>query len=606
MKKTLLKLLSAALLCTTACTDNNYDLNDINTESRFYVNQLTVPIKLDPVKLELMLDIDDDSDIKTDALGNYYFKKQGSFTSKTVNVAEIVLEKPAVEFDGKIKVNIQLDQQTKEKMAQYAGSMTIGDLLKNKALMELIGITEETEILNIHFQNATTASEIDLTAEDIDPNVKSIETLGMEECTLAIMVKVNGVDKTLQPFAIKNLKLTLPLGLQATAAQGTSYDPKTGELVANGGKYQLPDSYVADLSLEVKGIDYKLLAEGKKVFDADAHTFNYQKACTASGDAVLKVKDLKASATYDDIVALENPNAVTYECDLGFEDDIVIDHFKGEITYSMDDIEMDPVRIGNIPEMLKEAGTNIELMNPQLYLDLNNSLYEYGIAVGSELEITGNNVIKAPMAIKAEEWTNTVMAPQERGLYHEEGYTFQQVSDLVGIVGSKEGEEFPEELYIRVIKPTVAKTALKQAFPLGEDLDAVEGTWEFYTRLALTDNAKIKYTKEWDDWGSDDLNGLTVKKATAKLTVEKDVALDAESIEFILIGNEGELRGITPLMGDARQNITLELKGGPVSEIEGAKVNVHLKGQNKDLNKEQEIKISNLKVTVDGYYDRKL
>lgn len=606
MKKTFLSLLSVAMLCTTACTDSSYDLSDIDTNTRITISGLTLPLKMDPVKLDVMLDIADDSDIKTDEQGNYYFKKEGSFTSKKVNVKKITLAKPAVTFDGKINVNLSLTPDIKNKMEQYAGSMTIGDLLQNPTLMGLIGITEETEILNITFQNTSTASEINLNANGIDANVQSIEKLGLDATTLAIKVKVNGVNQTIKPFAINNLKLTLPLGMEATAKQGTTYDPKTGVLVADGGKYQIGNDYVADLSLSVRGFVYALMAEGKKVFDPTAHTFTYKKNCTASGQAVLKIKDLKTTATYNDIVALENPNAVSYECNVGFDKDITINNFKGEITYSMDDIAVDPVHIGNIPEMLKEAGTNIELMNPQIYLSMNNHLYEYGIGVNSSLEIKGNNTINAPMAIQPTDWTKLVMAPKESGLYHEQGYVFQKVEGLTGVVGSKEGESFPETLNIRVIKPTVAKTALKKEFPLGTELDGVNGSWEFYTRLSLTTDAKIKYTKEWNDWEDEDLNTLTVEKASATMTIEKDVALDAESIEFILIGKNSKLQGKTSLTGDAKQNITLNLDGGPVSEIQGAKVNIHLKGKNKDLNKNQQVIISNLKVTVDGHYDRKL
>ena len=173
-------------------------------------------------------------------------------------------------------------------------------------------------------------------------------------------------------------------------------------------------------------------------------------------------------------------------------------------------------------------------------------------------------------------------------------------------MGSKHGEAFPEELNIRLIAPCIARTSLKEDFPLGVKKDGLEGTWQFYTRLSLTSDAKIKYTRDWDDWQSKDLDGLTIQRATARLTIEKDVALDAESIEFILLGKKGKLRGATAIMSDARQDITIALSNGPVSEIYGAKLNIHLKGKGKDLNKNQKILISNLKVTVDGYYDREL
>ena len=48
------------------------------------------------------------------------------------------------------------------------------------------------------------------------------------------------------------------------------------------------------------------------------------------------------------------------------------------------------------------------------------------------------------------------------------------------------------------------------------------------------------------------------------------------------------------------------MTGGPVNNIYGGKVALILKGQGKPISAEQELKLSNLRVKVDGYYDRKL
>ena len=121
---------------------------------------------------------------------------------------------------------------------------------------------------------------------------------------------------------------------------------------------------------------------------------------------------------------------------------------------------------------------------------------------------------------------------------------------------------------------------------------------------AVTENTVIKYVKEWDNWGSKDLDGLTVEDATLTFTVKKDVALNAEHIKFTLLGKTGELIGEAALMGDEEQPIEIKMKGNPVKNIYGGKVEVTLKGQNRDISKEQQIEISNLRVKIDGYYDK--
>ena len=607
MTKRLINILSiTALLFSASCIDNNYDLSDIDTNSRFYVSGLTVPVNMNPVKLDLVLDISDDSDIKKDEEGNYYFRKEGTFNSKPINVSKITLTKPKVDFGGKISVSFSLDPEIKEKIKLYAADITIGEILSDPQLMKLIGIDADTKILDLSFNSDFSSGILELSASGIDPNVKSIKYLGTETTNVSINVKVDGVQNTLKPFAINDLKLTVPKGLYAETLPGITYSPDKGTLAPVGGKLSLNQDYICSMDINVSGIDYDVFEEeGMKIFDPVKHTFTYKKQCMASGRATLTVSDLKSNVKYADIEALEH-NVINFGCNVNFSRNVVVSSFQGEITYSMDDIKVDPVKINNIPEILKENGTNIDLTNPQIYFNLNNHLSAYGIGVSSALEIKGNNTITAPLVISNSEWTKLVMAPHNESLYHPEGYEFEEVRGMSGVVGSGDGQTFPEQLNIRVIKPEVPLTRLTKAIELGKDIAGVEGKWEFYTRLSLTDKAKIIYTKEWDDWSDKDLDGLTVDKATVYVTITKDVAMDAESIEFILRGNQGELRGKTAIKGDATQDITIELTGGPVSRIKGAKLNVHLRGVNKDLNKNQEIQISNLKVTVDGHYDREL
>lgn len=606
---TTLGLPLAALLLATSCTDSNYDLSDIDTHSRLDIKGLSIPVNIDPIPLDIMLDIADDSDIKTDAEGNYYFRKSGDFNSDPINVKKITLERPTVDIKGDIAVNFHLDDNIKSVLAQHAPNTPIKDIVNDPTLMESLGIhlTTETELMHLTFDQSTTESEISLEAHNIDKSVKAIQRLGAETSQVAIDFKVTGLDHTFNPFDLTGLELVMPRGFVATSNPNVTYDAKQGILKPKDTRFRLDNNYTADLGLTFNGINYDQLCEpGMKVFDPDRHTFLYKKTCSATGTAILTVADLKDHATYNDIVAMEQPNAVKYHCNIGFTSDITINSFLGDIQYDMDDIKVDPVVITGVPDMLKENGTNIDLSNPQIYLYMNNHLSSYGISVNGDLEIKGYNTITAPLTITPEAQTCIVMSPVNADLFHASGYNHQSVKALSTIVGSGEGETFPEELNIRVVEPQVPTTHLAEEFALGTDHEGVQGSWEFYTRLALTDKSKVKYTKEWDDWSDEDLNGLTVSHAVINVTLQKDVKLDAESIEFILYGDHGELHGQTALTGEEAQDIVLELTGEPVSEIKGGKVNVHLKGMNGDLNKHQTVKISHLTLTVDGYYERDL
>lgn len=599
----------AVLLLTTSCIDNNYDLSDIDTHARLDIKGLSVPVNIDPIQLDLMLDIADDSDIKTDAEGNYYFRKEGNFESSPINVQKVILEKPEVEVKGDIAVNFHLDDHIKGALGKHAPNTPIKSILANPTLMQSLGIhlTPQTELMHLTFDKATTTSEISLEAHNVDKSIKAIRRMGTETALVDIDLKVIGIDHAFNPLDLTNLELNIPRGFVATPKSSVTYDAQNGILKPEHTHFSLDNNYVADLSLSVSAIDYAQLCEpGMNVFDPDKHTFTYKKTCSAAGTAILTIADLKENTTYNDIVALEQPGAVTYHCNIGFIDDITINSFLGDIEYSMDDIIVEPVTISNVPDMLKENGTNIDLRNPQVYLALDNHLSQYGISVNGNLNIKGNNTISTPLNVTKEPQTNIVLSPLNEELYHTTGYTHQTVETLGTVVGSNEGETFPEELNIRIVQPTVPTTHLTRVFSLGTDHEGVQGTWEFYTRLSLTDKTRIKYTKEWDDWSDEDLDGLTVNHAVVTATLQKDVKLDAESVEFILIGQNGEMRAQTALTGAESQNITFDLTGTPVSKIKGGKINVHLKGMNGDLNKQQELKISHLTLVLDGYYEREL
>ncbi len=54
----------AAMLLLTGCMDDNYDLSNINTTTEVKVNGLTIPVNLNEVKLDALIDLGEDSDIK--------------------------------------------------------------------------------------------------------------------------------------------------------------------------------------------------------------------------------------------------------------------------------------------------------------------------------------------------------------------------------------------------------------------------------------------------------------------------------------------------------------------------------------------------------------
>lgn len=59
MKQKLLAAAAAACLLMTGCVDSNYDLSDIDTTSELRVDNLTLPINVDAMRLADVFDIED-------------------------------------------------------------------------------------------------------------------------------------------------------------------------------------------------------------------------------------------------------------------------------------------------------------------------------------------------------------------------------------------------------------------------------------------------------------------------------------------------------------------------------------------------------------------
>ena len=597
MKGKLLRFLPvAAVLLTASCTDKQYDLSDINTESRFTAKGLVIPLRMEPIKLDAIISIEDDSDIKKDEQGNYYFWKKctNPFRSNDVNVEKITIARPA-EISERIVVNIAPPGFINKVEQNQLGNKTIGEILNDPSLSNLLGIDLSSIIYNVVINDTR---DINLRANNIDARITRLEKLSIDPLTVSIDVRLEELMNLVNTFSIKNLTVPLPCGFTVTnISNNGNYDTETGilsfaELNITNGKTNIQGT--------VTGLTYAPMEKDNAKFDPQKHTFEYIKHCNISGTAGIGVNLLNPNAKLQDIIDVTK---VTYSCDVKFSDALVVNSFSGGVNYELEDVTVDPVNISNLPEMLRESGTNIELENPQLYLDVSNPFFKNNISITAGLLIIGNDSVpkkKEGHRLTFEEERNKkVLSPKDDDLFMR-GYKHESFTKLKYLLS---GDKVPEKLDIKIVNPVLDVDNVKD-FELGKNHAGITGTWEFYTKLCLTDSTKIKYSKEWDDWGSKDLDKLTIEKVTISCEVKKDIELDADNLEFTLIGRDGKtLTGKTKLHGNEEQSIEIQLEGSPVKNIYGGKVNVNLRGRGNNLNKNHTVEISNLRLTVDGYYD---
>ncbi len=592
MKKQLLRLLPvAAVLLTASCTDDQYDISNVDTESRFTAKGLVIPLNMSPIMLDNIISLNEDGDVKKDEKGNYYFYKKGKepFESDNINVKKIKITKPA-DISQTVNVTIVLDPTIQEKWETYADKK-IADIKADAALMSHVGLTEDKEIIKVEVNDK---KSFNMNSTGIDDRITKIDKLGIDPLTLSIDVKLNNLQAVVDKVGVKGLQVNLPLGMTVTniTDRGTdAYTPANGVL-----NYGDTDIYgQKTIEVNVSELTYSDMESDGAKFDANAHTFTYNKECEVKGTAKITFKDLKGTATLNDI---KNAVGASYSCDVKFGDDLVVNSFSGGINYEVEDINIDPVEIKNLPEILQDPGTSLEVTNPQLYLAINNPFKDNNITATATLSITGNSTFEKTLTLDKKE-NMKVLSPKNESLYYRtfDWESFPKLGEILS------GAKIPDALTIKVLNPALKADNVTN-FELGKIHKGFKGTWEFYTKLSLTENTKVKYTKVWDDWGSKDLNGLTVEKAVVTFNFNKDVVLDAESITFTLLGKTGKLVGTTTDVKGNANEISVTMSDGPIKDIYGGKLEVKLKGQGKEINTNQKIEVSNLRMKVDGYYDK--
>ncbi|MDE5871634.1 MAG: hypothetical protein K2H22_06820, partial [Muribaculaceae bacterium] len=98
----------------TGCVDDKYDLSDIDTTSRFTVNDLTVPVNLSEIKLENVINLDDNDNVEKIVINGrdcYAIVKNGSidpteFSLGGIHVASPELKPSLFSMDIRSDVNV--------------------------------------------------------------------------------------------------------------------------------------------------------------------------------------------------------------------------------------------------------------------------------------------------------------------------------------------------------------------------------------------------------------------------------------------------------------------------------------------------------------------
>ena len=552
-----------------SCTDNDYDLSDVDTNARFNVKNLVIPVNLDDIKLDCVLDIEDDSKIKKNG-DEYAVIEEGDFSSNAITVNPFTTNGDYFESSKNMKLE------------------PVGNSISKRA--------PDGKLASAKIPNNATI--IKTSAANVDPSILTVDHVGTE-MNINVSIQFDGLIDYIKQIAIEGLEIQYLTGLEMTPSIGT-YDAESGLLTI--GNTMTTENHRFEINLHITGINREQagITFENNFFNIDKEVYVKQ------GELALYADQIKNAATL--LTGLPEDVKYTLAANIGA---CTVKSFSGKIKYGITGINIDPIDMSDIPEMLSQEGTNLFLENPQIYLNVNNPLYQkgYNLFAQTGLSLTGNaTYATANDAIKLDKpYGSFVLAPDTQNIK----YKVFEKQNVKGVIFSNLGEvlsggKIPSKIDVELLTPVIPEQQVNN-FILGDPLPPISGKWQLYAPLSLTSSSIIKYTKRWDDWQDEDLDGLTVENAVINATMSSDVPLALE-VSFTLLGREGKLSGKTTLSANAN-NEPIEISlttGTPVSKIYGLEIDARIKGSGKSISPSQKITVKNLKAKVNGHYDKEL
>lgn len=325
-------LLVAGFLTLTGCTNNDYDLNNVDATMGFGSESLIIPnSSTKEIQLKDVLDLKEDGCVVTDAAGNYLFQLAGGDVEAAYpNISPIILDVTNV-FDGDISLSNAASTGAKARRAP--GSSL--HLASPKVMMfEYHGNDKAVKSLNeakINENENGTEISIRLDFSNISTAVSNIESA----------------------------TLTLPAYLSISQVNGNS----NGVPTHNGSKVTITDISTArplELSLKTQKLDFTnnqndhgRLSINNGAIDLTGY-FSIAMQCNVTG-AMPDNPTIKAKIGVAD-------RTITMNSATGIFDPKINLNSLGEVD------------VTGLPDFLDDDDVVADLDNPQILLTVNNNM----------------------------------------------------------------------------------------------------------------------------------------------------------------------------------------------------------------------------------------
>ncbi len=638
IKKQLLLASAATLMLSTACVDDNYNLSDIDGTIGINVNELTIPLNTDSLTLNQVIDLEDTEQIKKveTSPGKFIYAlvEDGEFDSDPIDIPDFTAEGEYIE--------------------PIIDELSIGGLpdFGVKSLS-----ATKRDINSVHYALSTKPSNFSNKSEKVDEHILDVDSIGVSETYFDVEVKVGNellYDKV-DALHFENLILKMPRGLKAVFTLSydekdngmkdydvtKNYDIKTGLLNLSATEIKTTDGKIS-LNVNISEIlitnkNDNIHYDAEFIIDDTKNENNFSFAGEVgvnAGELVIYENEIHAEAGGFSSL----PTSVPYVC-TPILSDITASTFSGKISYNIDNLNIDPVALNDLPDFLNDDETNIKLSDPQIYLKISNPLASSNVYAETGLKITQIRY-KNNSPYESDPFTLDANAYGDPGKLHIGGrdntfcltsdlefnnyqsdyrdastVAFTGLSDIISL-SNKDKQNglkgLPKELKIEITDPQVPEQLVKD-FALGQEDLVVKGNYEIFAPLALDgETSVIVYSDTVNDWYDETLEKLTIKGLKINAKADSDVPLKV-TLKIKPIGLDGEVlvdpitkekieSNVIELEPHAKKPLDVEIKGNIVG-LDGIIFEAKLFGDNGEaISPDQKIDIKNLKITISGRY----
>lgn len=460
-------LLVAGFLTLTGCTNNDYDLNNVDATMGFGSESLVIPnSSTKDIPLKDVLDLKEGGCVVTDAAGNYLFQLAGGdVEAAKPNISPIILDVTNV-FDGDISLSSTAASGAKARRAP-GSSLHIAS--PKVMMFEYHGNDRAVKSLN--------EAEID------EPNNNNIS------------IKLDFSNISTAVSNIESATLTLPAYLSISQVNGNG----NGVPTLNGSKVTITDISTArplELSLTTQKLDFTnqndhgSLSINNGAIDLTGY-FSIALQCNVTG-AMPDNPTIKAKIGVAD-------RTITMRSATGIFDPTINLNTLGEVD------------VTGLPDFLDDDDVVADLDNPQILLTVNNDMdvaatvsatvistkegRELARVTLPEMSVAKNGLSK--ICICRQKTSELTQQYGEANVY--------AVSNLSTLIN-----RIPDHIKIVDVnahaKPEVATIVFGKEYQ-------VKPSYEVNAPLAFGENANIVYEDSFTGW-NDDIDELDLAEGT--------------------------------------------------------------------------------------------